>query len=92
MLQQTQECYVCSPDLTFIDKDLFLGFKPHNRPLYVSGYAREQKIDCILIDRGSAINILPKMTMRRLGLTMEDYRIVVWSFKGLTKEDNVQSA
>ena len=91
-LQQTQECYACSPDLTFTNEDLLLGFKPHNRPLYVSGYAREQKIDCILIDRGSAINILPKMTMRRLGLTMEDYRIVVWSFKGLTKEDNVQSA
>ena len=49
-----------------------LGSKPHNRSLYVSGYAREQKIDCILIDGGLAINILPKMTMRRLGLTMEE--------------------
>ena len=49
-----------------------LGSKPHNRPLYVSGYVCEQKIDRILIDGGSAINILPKMTMRRLGLTMEE--------------------
>ena len=49
-----------------------LGSKSHNRPLYVSGYAREQKIDRILIGRGSIINILPKMTMRRLGLTMEE--------------------
>ena len=71
-LQQTQECYACSPDLTFINEDLWLGFKPHNRPLYVFGYAREQKIDRILIDGGSAVNILPKMTMRRLGLTMEE--------------------
>ena len=63
-LQQTQECYVCSPDLTFTDEDLLLGSKPHNRPLYVSSYALEQKIDCILIDGGSAINTLPKMTMR----------------------------
>lgn len=63
-LQQTQECYACSPDLTFTDEDLLLGSKPHNRPLYVSGYTREQKIDRILIDGGSAVNILPKMTMR----------------------------
>ena len=29
MLQQTQGCYVCSPDLTFTDEDLLLGSKPH---------------------------------------------------------------
>ena len=63
-LQQIQECYACSLDLTFTDEDLLLGSKPHNRPLYVSGYAREQKIDCILIDGGLAVNILPKMTIR----------------------------
>ena len=82
-LQQIQECYTCSPDLTFTDEDLLLGSKPHNRPLYVSSYAREQKIDRILIDGGSAINILPKMTMRRLGLTMEELlhsRLVIQGF------------
>ena len=81
--QQTQECYACSPDLTFTDEDLLLGSKPHNRPLYVSGYAREQKIDRILIDGGSAVNILPKMTIRRLGLTMEELshsRLVIQGF------------
>ncbi|XP_075658812.1 uncharacterized protein LOC142628645 [Castanea sativa] len=82
-LQQTQDCCACSPDLTFTDEDLLLGSKPHNRPLYVSGYAREQKIDRILIDGGSAINILPKMTMRRLGLAMEELlhsRLVIQGF------------
>ena len=60
-----------------------LRSKPHNRPLYVSGYAREQKIDRILIDGGSTVNILPKMTMRRLGLTMEELshsRLVIQGF------------
>ena len=51
-------------NLTFTDKDLLLSSKPHNHPLYVSGYAHEQKIDRNLIDEGSAVNILPKMTMR----------------------------
>ncbi|KAL4650239.1 hypothetical protein ACB092_01G073000 [Castanea dentata] len=82
-LQQTQECFACSPDLTFTDEDLLIGPKPHNRPLYVSGYVREQKIDRILIDGGSAINILSKMTMRRLGLAMEELshsRLVIQGF------------
>ena len=82
-LQQTQECYVCSPDLNFTNEDLLLGSKPHNRPLYVSGNTREQKIDRILINGGSAVNILPKMTMRRLGLTMEELlhsRLVIQGF------------
>ena len=72
MLQQMQECYVCSPNLNFTDEDLLLGSKPHNCPLYVFGYAREQNINRILIDGGSVVNILPKMTMRRLGLIMEE--------------------
>ena len=82
-LQQTQEYYVCSPVLTFTDEDLLLGSKPHNHPLYVYSYAHEQKINCILIDRGSAVNILSKMTMRRLGLTMEELshsRLVIQGF------------
>ncbi|KAL4649813.1 hypothetical protein ACB092_01G041900 [Castanea dentata] len=82
-LQQTQECCACSPDLTFTEEDLLLGSKPHNRPLYVSGYSCEQKIDRILIDGGSAINILPKMTMRQLGLAMEELshnRLVIQGF------------
>ena len=82
-LKQTQECYACSLDLTFTDEDLLLGSKPHNRQLYASGYAHEQKIDRILIDGGSAVNILPKMTMRQLGLTMEELshsRLVIQGF------------
>ena len=74
---------MCSPNLTFTDEDLLLGSKPHNRPLYVSDYAREQKIDRILIDGGSTVNILPKMAMRRLGLTMEELshsRLVIQGF------------
>ena len=71
-LQQTQGCYICSPNLTFTDEDLLLGSKPHNPPLYVSGYAHEQRIEHVLVDGGSTVNILPKITMKRLGFTMEE--------------------
>ena len=31
-------CAHCCDKMMFVDKDLLLGFKPHNRPLFVSGY------------------------------------------------------
>ncbi|KAA0033245.1 uncharacterized protein E5676_scaffold9G00020 [Cucumis melo var. makuwa] len=57
--------------IDFSDEDLLLGSKLHNRPLYVSGYVREQRVDRILVDNGSAVNIMPKSTMRQLGILME---------------------
>ena len=74
---------MCSLDITFTNEDWLLGSKLQNRPLYVFGYAREQKIDCILINEGLAVNILPKMTMRQLGLAMEELshsRLVIQGF------------
>ncbi|KAL0284952.1 UNVERIFIED_CONTAM: hypothetical protein Sangu_2800100 [Sesamum angustifolium] len=48
----------CMSTVTFTDEDLFLGSKPHNRPMFVAGYAREQKVNRILIDGGSAICLI----------------------------------
>ncbi|TYK02888.1 uncharacterized protein E5676_scaffold968G00270 [Cucumis melo var. makuwa] len=58
--------------IDFSDEDLLLGSKLHNRPLYVSGYVREQRVDRILVDNGLAVNIMPKSTMRQLGILMEE--------------------
>ncbi|KAL0410878.1 UNVERIFIED_CONTAM: hypothetical protein Slati_3677500 [Sesamum latifolium] len=58
--------------ITFTDKDLLLGSKPHNRLLFVTCYAREQKVNRILIDGGSAVNILPLHTMKDLGIPMDE--------------------
>ncbi|KAK4394192.1 hypothetical protein Sango_1890000 [Sesamum angolense] len=33
----------CMSRITLTDEDLFLGSKPHNRPLFVTGYVYEQK-------------------------------------------------
>ncbi|KAL0455678.1 UNVERIFIED_CONTAM: hypothetical protein Slati_0907000 [Sesamum latifolium] len=49
----------CLSTIIFTDEDLLLGSKPHNHPLFVTGYAREQKVNKILIDGGSAVNMLP---------------------------------
>ncbi|KAI3446917.1 hypothetical protein Pfo_003582 [Paulownia fortunei] len=58
--------------ITFSDEDLLLGSKPHNRPLFVTGYTREQKVNRILIDGGSTINILPLRTIKELGVSMDE--------------------
>ncbi|TYK04213.1 ty3-gypsy retrotransposon protein [Cucumis melo var. makuwa] len=69
MTYESTPYYMC---IDFSDEDLLLGSKLHNRPLYVSGYVREQKVDRILIDNGSAVSIMQKSTMRQLGILMDE--------------------
>jgi hypothetical protein len=66
------QCANCHGKITFTDEDLLLGSKPHNRPLFVSGYIHEEKVSRILIDDGSAVNIMSKVTMKRLGISTEE--------------------
>ena len=66
------QCANCHGKITFTNKDLLLGSKSHNRPLFVSSYIREEKVSRILIDDGSAVNIISKMTMKHLGISTEE--------------------
>ncbi|KAL0289863.1 UNVERIFIED_CONTAM: hypothetical protein Scaly_2689400 [Sesamum calycinum] len=58
--------------ITFTDEDLLLGSKLHNRPLFVVGYVCEQKLNRILIDGGSAVNILPLRILKELGNPIDE--------------------
>ena len=76
-------CAHCHDRMTFIDEDLLLGSKPHNRPLFVSGYTRGERVSRILIDDGSAVNIMPKGMMSHLNISMEELsksRLVIQGF------------
>ncbi|KAM2725240.1 hypothetical protein EV1_027958 [Malus domestica] len=69
------ECATCcatEDTIHFVDEDLLLGSKPHNRPLFVSGYVREHKVSRMLVDGGSAINIMPKSTMTAIGIKVDE--------------------
>ncbi|XP_049394584.1 uncharacterized protein LOC125858841 [Solanum stenotomum] len=68
----SQEAYTCDTKITFTDNDLLFGETLHNRPLYMVGYVREKKINRILIDEGSGVNILPIHTLKELGITTEE--------------------
>ncbi|KAL0340150.1 UNVERIFIED_CONTAM: hypothetical protein Sradi_4531800 [Sesamum radiatum] len=97
----------CISTITFTDEDLLLGSKPHNRPLFVAGYVREQKVNRILIDGGSAVNILPLRILKELQIPMDELsnsRLMIQGFNQegqravgiirmqLTMEDMVSSA
>ncbi|KAL2533510.1 Uncharacterized protein Adt_06861 [Abeliophyllum distichum] len=62
----------CMATITFNGDDLQLGSHLHNRPLYVSGYIRECKLYRIMIDCGSAVNIMPIKTMKKIGINVGD--------------------
>ncbi|KAG9444492.1 hypothetical protein H6P81_015832 [Aristolochia fimbriata] len=62
----------CASCITFQEEGAQLGTKNLNRPLFISGYIRDRKINRILIDCGSAVNILPIRTMKNVGLSAGD--------------------
>ncbi|KAM2938990.1 hypothetical protein FF1_038702 [Malus domestica] len=69
------ECATCcaiEDAIHFTDEDLLLGSKPHNRPLFVSGYVKGHKVNRMLVDGGSAINIMPKSTMTTIGIKADE--------------------
>ncbi|KAM1705624.1 hypothetical protein ACFX2K_027872 [Malus domestica] len=69
------ECATCcaiEDAIHFTDEDLLLGSKPHNRYFFVSGYVREHKVNRMLVDGGSAINIMPKSTMTTIGIKADE--------------------
>ena len=69
---ESHNCAKCCATITFTDENLQLGSKPHNRTLFVIGYIWEQNIIHILIDGGSAVNIMPKATMKQLGIATKE--------------------
>ena len=60
-----------------------LGSKIHNHPLFVAGYIQEQRVNRILIDGGSAVNILTLKILNELGISLDELlpsRLMIQSF------------
>ena len=54
--------------VTFGDKDMCAEMPAHNRPLYITGLIHGVKISRILVDGGSAVNLLPRRALNLLGV------------------------
>uniref|UniRef100_M1DUQ0 Uncharacterized protein n=1 Tax=Solanum tuberosum TaxID=4113 RepID=M1DUQ0_SOLTU len=65
----SQEAHASDTKITFTDNDLLFGETLHNRPLYMADHVLEKKINRILIDEGSGVNILHIHTLKELSIT-----------------------
>ena len=59
-------------EITFDEEDKLIDDGDHNRPLYVEGNIGVAHLRRILIDPGSAVNILPLWSLTRAGFTVDD--------------------
>lgn len=57
--------------ISFTEDDLLPGTTEHNRPLYVTGMCEGIRINRILIDPGSSVNLMPMKTPRNLSLSIK---------------------
>ena len=60
----------CTETITFTDDDMLLSDKQHNQCLFVTGDLAGERISRILLDSGSAVNILPLKTLNKIGLAL----------------------
>jgi len=66
LLHLSATCMAC---ITFSYKDIQLGFANHNKPLYVTGTIINKRINQILLDCGSAVNLLLSRALRAIWIT-----------------------
>jgi len=62
---------VCITEISFNDEDLLVGSKLYNLSLFIKRYVDEKMMNRILMDDGSAVNILPLKTMKELEIPMD---------------------
>ena len=60
----SNQCVPCRAYPTIFNKDLRVGSTTSNRTLYVTGMIDDKRINQILLDWGSAVNLLPLRVLR----------------------------
>ena len=64
-------CRSCVASIMFTNEDRLLGSRIHNHPLFVIGYIKEQLVNCILVNGGFAVNILPLKVLKNLRISLD---------------------
>src|ERR1051325_2830894 len=75
-------------NLSFSDEELPTEGKNHNMALHISMNCKNDALSNVLIDNGSALNVIPKSTLSKLkyqGLSMRPSGIIVKMFHGSRK-------
>ncbi|XP_070039293.1 uncharacterized protein [Nicotiana tomentosiformis] len=85
-----QEVNAFEEKVTFTNDDILLGDTLHNRPLYPVCYMRDERVNRILVDGGSSVNILPIRTVKELGIPrneLSERRVMIQGFNQGRKRD-----
>ena len=69
----------------FTDKDMQLGSTAHNRPLYVTDIIGDKRINRILLDCGSAANLLPLRVLRAIGIMPNQVSLTLLTIQGFNQ-------
>jgi len=75
--------------LTFIDDEMTVDGKKHNRALHISVKCMDYVIARVLVDTGSSLNVMPRSTLARLsvdGSYLKSSSMVVRAFDGSRRE------
>jgi len=75
----------CMATVSFSDEDLQLGDQHHNRPLYIAGDIKNVTINRILLDCGSAVNLLPFKTLKMVGLSVSQLTPTCLTIQGFNQ-------
>jgi len=78
-------CATCMACITFNDEDMQLGSTDHNRPLYVTGIIGDKRINRILLDCGSAVNLPPLRVFRAMGIKPNQLSRLCSQYRNLIK-------
>jgi hypothetical protein len=69
-------CNSCDTnEITFTNEDKIVDDDNHNRQLYIEGNIGAAYLHCVLINPGSAVNILPVQSLTWVGYTLDDLEI-----------------
>ncbi|XP_038696626.1 uncharacterized protein LOC119993529 [Tripterygium wilfordii] len=71
--------------LSFTDEELPMEGRDHNKALYITALCMEKELTSILIDDGSALNVMPKETLIKLSVDFSNIKassISVRAFDG----------
>ncbi|KAI5313713.1 hypothetical protein L3X38_042889 [Prunus dulcis] len=71
--ESSKFCTSCLAAITFGEDDFLLESKSHNRPLYVTGEVGGTTINRILLDCGSAVNLISLKTLHAIGMSVDSY-------------------
>ena len=74
----------CRPQKVILEKPS-VEMTRHRKPLYVKAHLNGRSVSKVLIDNGSAVNVMPLRMLRALGMSINDLietEVVVSAFTG----------